>query len=147
MSAILNRAQQFKLHLGGELVMRKKSYDVLVKHFLVLFLIVLLPLRGWSADDMAIQMASMEVGIGIATMSMPVDCPMMGMSIRQVHGDKVSALADQKHCQSCQLCMSLSVLGISPVFNAFSPPRSAPSWAHLSFTSADILRVSKPPIV
>lgn len=108
--------------------------------FLIL-LILLLPVRGWSAERMAVYMAS-----GAAVSAMPDDCP---MKLQAADADKDATHADQKSdrtCQACQLCMSWA--------SQTTPVLKAPATETLShtlppadrFASVDLPRLAKPPI-
>jgi hypothetical protein len=116
-----------------------------VARLIVLILIALLPLRGWSAVDMSVKMAAAE------TVAMPADCPMMNMTAIAGSGNAGSdnSQADEKShtgCQSCQLCMSLVAQDIPRI----SLPESAPMSLALSpitrYASAELACDSKPPI-
>ena len=113
-----------------------------MRHLFILLLIALLPLRGWSAEHMAVQMASSQLGVS----AMPADCPMLAQAgtsdTRQAHAPGKSLT----HCQSCQLCMTLAAL--PPLSEpAVAPRPQAPLAQHTDrFASADLLRAAKPPI-
>jgi hypothetical protein len=117
--------------------------------FLLILLVLLVPLRGWSAERMAVQMAhqsQMGVEVGIEQVSMPADCSMMAQPSSQTEG---SSIPSKSHagCQTCQLCMSVTNQNFSgPNILAFElqAPR-VPDKA--SFISADLLRHTKPPIL
>ena len=101
--------------------------------FILLLLVLLLPLRGWSAEGMAIQMST--------------DCAMMGQSADVAQGDHSSAAMDHKACKSCQLCMALVALGGGANIATSSSPSAAPAWGGAPFSSAEIAHHSKPPIL
>jgi hypothetical protein len=119
-----------------------------VSRFFILLLIVLLPLRGWSADLMGTQMAT-----GQAAMS--ADCPMMaGVMIdmqsahsNNAHSDGTRTDGDmQRNCQSCQLCMPVIALEFLTIDSFLVKPQ-APQVYHLSrIVSAELERAVKPPI-
>ena len=108
--------------------------------FLIL-LILLLPIRGWSTERMAVYMAT-----GAVISAMPDDCP---MKIQAASTDKESSHLSQKSDrtgQACQLCMSWA--------NQQPPVLTAPTLEALShtlppadrFASVDLARLAKPPI-
>ena len=106
----------------------------LVARFIVLILIALLPLRGWSAVDMSVKMAAAE------TVAMPDDCPMMSMN---------STTDDDKAhtgCQSCQLCMTLVAQDVPGISLPEPAPLSLALAPTAHYASADISTDSKPPI-
>lgn len=129
--------------------------------FLILML-VLLPLRGWSAQLMGLQMG-MQTGAMHAPVSMPdrsmapledmhasdmpADCPMhLASASAQPAAD---AQPDSHHgsCQACQLCMPLALLATEPLrMGAQHGPLPLPQ-AQLRFVSAELAQVAKPPIL
>lgn len=118
---------------------------------LVILLIALLPLRGWSAERMATQMllsqAAMQVaGEQIELAGMPADCPML---TQPGSGTDKSPAPAKSHvgCQTCQLCMALAALS-SPLPPLLSYQRQLhPAHAGDRFVSADLSRQVKPPIL
>lgn len=123
---------------------------------IVFFLIALLPLRGWSATGMAVQMALMQSAAMASSMessqeAMPTDCPMIQMDATAVgdpshSSDKSMDGKGHQGCQTCQLCMGLAVL------DSFSAklPQPVPFGPTLDctdrFSSAELFEDSKPPI-
>ncbi len=118
----------------------------------ILFLIVLLPLRGWSVERMAVQMEAMPL-------TMQSQAPQAGMSAEcALHmqmavsadgaqtGSAAGHQADSKACQSCQLCMPLAALSAFAGLALFSPPHPLPLSVHTALVSADTARNAKPPI-
>jgi hypothetical protein len=108
--------------------------------FILILLIVLLPLRGWSAERMAEHMAAS---------AMPVDCPMMMLkagSSEAASPNGATPTATERTCQSCQLCMAL----IAPETVALQAVLPAPHAVAVHrtdrFASVDPLRAAKPPI-
>jgi hypothetical protein len=125
-----------------------------VKRIFIIALILLLPLRGWSAEIMSIQIASSMTTISIAkmeadtaVMEMPVDCPMMSMATGFSPVAKSGATMDHKTCKTCQLCMPL--VALDSKMNVFAPnlPHITPVWSVSTFASAVVSRDSKPPIL
>lgn len=115
---------------------------------LVILLVILIPLRGWSAERMAIQMAQQSqvaVEVGIEHVSMAADCPMMTQLPSQT---EKSSTPSKSHvgCQTCQLCMSMADQDFSgPNVLAYETP-APPVSGKASFISADLSRHAKPPI-
>ena len=136
-------------------------------HILVLALmIVLLPLRGWAGDVMAVEMASHSFAIksGAASAHKTAattsfdhqntavpDCH--GAAKSQAGVDKTATSpADGDHsgtCQACQACLACHTLALSPPATAVAgflkltqllPTRAA------AFTSASAALGQKPPI-
>jgi hypothetical protein len=118
----------------------------------ILFLIALLPLRGWTAERMVF---AMDGGAALVAVSQAVDSGMsedcaLHMQIEQMasghHPDGEAQAPAHKGCQSCQLCMPLAALD-SPVVLAFTAnPQSLPRTCSSRFVSADTARNAKPPI-
>ena len=135
--------------------------------FLILML-VLLPVRGWSAQLMGIemgaaQMATVQVGTAhhastpnsadaMADMSdMPADCPMHKAAFTQdaIDNDSTRSNADQPYptCQACQLCMPLAVLGHEDLTLGHQRCPTPLPQAGIRFVSAELALAVKPPIL
>lgn len=123
---------------------------------IVIFLIALLPLRGWSATGMAIQMALMESAAMASSMEsgqgvMPADCPMVQIDASAIAGashssDKSMDGKSHQGCQTCQLCMCLAALdSLSTNFSEPVPFGPALTLAD-RYSSAELFEDSKPPI-
>lgn len=121
-----------------------------MSRLLLILLIALLPLRGWSVDRMYVGMAinksaSHSMDTGASQGSMPEDCPMMS----GIHSDKGAShgkgKTESRH-QACQLCMSL----VATEGSAVNSPPSLPQIHFIPrverFASAELLRFTKPPI-
>lgn len=117
----------------------------------IIFLIALLPLRGWSVERMAVHMAASEsaaqaMALGSEHAAMPDDCPML---IKAGASDKGAQHGDgkvQRGCQSCQLCMSLAAPQAPAVKALSCGPLAALAARADRFASADLPRAAKPPI-
>ena len=122
---------------------------------IVIFLIALLPLRGWSATGMAVQMALMESAAVASsaesnTSAMPADCPMqMATSSAGDPSQSTDKSMDGKGhqgCQTCQLCMGLAILD-SLSAKLSEPVSFRPGRARADhYFSAELFEDSKPPI-
>ena len=136
-----------------------------MRRLFIVFMILLLPLRGWAADLMAVTMANQQrfATINIANnaidtrtilssdqqaqVAMPEDCPFLTFSndgLAENGGQGVSVLC--KGCTTCQLCMAL-VTGYPAMtrFVAALPP-AEPLVGTIHFTSAERASGFKPPI-
>jgi hypothetical protein len=132
--------------------------------FLILML-VLLPLRGWSAQLMGVQMGAMQMASAqtvagsmashadMSAADMPADCPMHLASITSSPtppaSDAQASVADSNHptCQACQLCMPLALLTSEPLnLGGQHSPLPLPQ-AQMRFVSAELHQVAKPPIL
>jgi hypothetical protein len=114
-----------------------RRYHSRMLRLVVILLVVLLPLRGWGADRMSVQMAQS---------AMPVDCPML---VQQAAQTEKSQIPPKSHigCQTCQLCMALAEHAFSaPDFVAYAQQAPRVTVA-VAFTSAELHRQAKPPIL
>lgn len=129
--------------------------------FLILML-VLLPLRGWSAQLMGVQMGAMQMASAqtvagsmaphdnMSGADMPADCPMhLASTSLSSTLDTTASVADSHHptCQACQLCMPLALLTSEPLrLGSQHCPLPLPQ-AQTQFVSAELPQVAKPPIL
>ena len=118
---------------------------------LLIFLIVLLPLRGWAAERMV---HPAEHGQAVVLMAqadasgMSEDCALhmqqQQMASHHANGD------DQNNahsgCQACQLCMPLAALDSPSTVPAAVLPHGVPVPRIRTLVSADPARHAKPPI-
>lgn len=118
---------------------------------LVILLVMLIPLRGLSAERMAVQMAQSQAMVEIAGMQtsqapMPADCPMMFNAGKEA-GESSTSATSKPVCQTCQLCMSLANQS-HLTFKVTAPQPQAPiASAAASFISVDLAPQVKPPIL
>jgi hypothetical protein len=114
---------------------------------LVIFLVMLIPLRGWSAERMVIQMAYSQT-VADAQMSMdgmPADCPMLAQA--ESKSDKSTSPAKGfAGCQTCQLCMTLASLSFPQIQLSAHRTEVHPDSSRARFSSADLTLQVKPPI-
>jgi hypothetical protein len=134
-----------------------KRYHPAMARILVLLLIALLPLRGWTAQRMVygtqapqtvavampmvmLQEASVE-SVDI-DMAMSPDCAAMhGAPSPDAHG------AGHEGCHFCQLCMPLAGLDNAPAIALGVLPHARPQVVSRSFVSAETAHDVKPPIL
>lgn len=143
-----------------------------MRHLVLALMIVLLPLRGWTGDAMAIQMASITITASAiesgaarahemgpaasfdhqnqafeATPAMP-DCHEQAAAQSKTITTASSA-TDNDHCGTCQACQSCNTLALSPspieAMASFASPQLRPTRA-AAFTSAASALGQKPPI-
>lgn len=118
---------------------------------LVILLVMLIPLRGWSVERMAFQMTQSQVVVEVASeqvsiAGMPPDCPMMALPAFET---EKSPTPTKGHagCQTCQLCMSLADQDLL-LPNLLAYERQAPPVSiAVSFINAELVRQAKPPIL
>ncbi len=136
-----------------------------MRHFFLALMIVLLPLRGWAGDVMAVEMASTAVAIKSgaasahetsATASFDHKNEAFGASqaMPDCHEQLAGHAAQDKaanndHCGTCQACQACHTVALSPslieVSASFSSPQLRPTRA-AAFTSAAAALGQKPPI-
>ena len=116
--------------------------------FFILFLIALLPLRGWTAERMVFAMdvapvVALSHGVDAA---MPEECA-LHMEMASAHHESAPGHhSDHKGCESCQLCMPLVALDADLVLAVAVNPEAKPLPRNSDFASADPARDVKPPI-
>lgn len=118
--------------------------------FLVILLVVLIPLRGWSAERMVIQMAYSQTvaEVADAQMSMdgmPADCPMLAQAESKSQ-KSTSPAKGFAGCQTCQLCMTLASFSFPQIQLSAHLTEVHPGAASASFISANVAPQVKPPI-
>lgn len=130
-----------------------------MRYLLVALMIVLLPLRGWAGNAMAVEMAAQQVLTtqtaalanlaATAESAMPADCKMTmqtqtGKSLD--NGSADSAGSSCSDCSTCQLCLAIGSVSLTSVTaHAFESP-AAPIAVRISFSNADRAASLKPPI-
>lgn len=130
--------------------------------FLIALIIVMLPVRGWMGDTMALSMAGIQRDA--AAVQAPerqitgADEDCAGMSTASMAAMALTAeaeatagdaLSDSGHCESCANCQACSTVGLAtdtvttaaPALGQISPVGALPH-----FASADPQRGQKPPI-
>jgi hypothetical protein len=125
-----------------------RRYHASVARFFILFLIALLPLRGWTAERMVFAIdATPVVALSQSEQAaMPEDCA-LHLHTGSVHQESAAGHgADHKGCESCQLCMPLVALDAVVVLAVAAMPDAVPVPRSSNFASADPARDVKPPI-
>lgn len=117
----------------------------------ILFLIALLPLRGWTAERMVFQMDHGTTAMAVSAESSSLDAAMsedcaLHMQMAAPHGPDHDHTTGHSGCQACQLCMPLAALD-NALMVALTPfPQAVPVPRTSHFASADTARQAKPPI-
>lgn len=112
---------------------------------LIALMLVLLPLRGWAGNVMAVDMAAMAaVKSSIVNASsqatMPADCTMHTQS------PDADTLSNCSNCDTCELCLAVANLTTALLpFNRLVPHASPPAFRS-GFTSVVSASNFKPPI-
>ena len=130
-----------------------------MRYLLVALMIVLLPVRGWVGNAMALDMAAQQVLMAQAVASsplafnaespMPADCPMHAQATADAAAEASQTTGAGAHCNgcnTCQLCLALaSFTWMDPPTGVFTAP-AAPLLTGLRFSSAESVSNLKPPI-
>jgi hypothetical protein len=142
-----------RLLLPVNCIAKSRRYHSRMARLFILFLIALLPLRGWTAERMVFQM---ERGTAVSAQAhdlgnavygaMPADCALHMQMASVPHEDAASQTPDHKGCESCQLCMPLAALAAPAVLCIAANPQAQPATRSSRFVSADPARDVKPPI-
>ena len=141
-----------------------------MRHFLLILMIALLPLRGWMGDVMAVEMTQQAISpASITTYSVANnDHSMPGMDhfytpaspAQAEHpcpdhaaaspgdGSRVDmqATTDCSTCTSCQVCHAVAVVMTAPAPATLAMAATAPLTTGSAFTSVVAARGFKPPI-
>lgn len=118
---------------------------------LVIILLMLIPLRGWSAERMAFQMAYSQsvaavAGEQVSMSDMPADCPMFAQAESKTE-EPSSAAKGSAGCQKCQLCMTLASSSFPQTQFAACSVEIQPQLPTARFISANVTPQIKPPIL
>jgi hypothetical protein len=126
-----------------------RRYHASVARFFIIFLIALLPLRGWTVERMAF---AVDGGAPLVALSALVDAGMGEECAQHMqlasghHASGESAAPAHKGCQACQLCMPLVALDSPVVLAVAASPQTLPITRSCCFVSADPAHDVKPPI-
>jgi hypothetical protein len=124
-----------------------RRYHGYVARFFILFLIALLPLRGWTAERMVFAMDAAPVAVSQGVdAGMHEDCALHTEMAPAHHETETAHHSDHKGCESCQLCMPLVALDADLVLAIAFAPEAVPLTRISHFVSADPARDVKPPI-
>ena len=131
-----------------------RRYHAAVARLFILFLIALLPLRGWTAERMVFAMDTSPVSVSSHGMksAMSEECALhmgmeLGIDLGSAHHEATTGHGtDHKSCQSCQLCMPLVALDAPIVLATAALSDAVPVPRINNFVSADPARDVKPPI-
>lgn len=124
----------------------------------VIFLICLLPLRGWAGTAMGMQMATAQVmASNLNTSSvkdpanrmlatMPDDCAMHLEAISTAANESADSKPSCSGCDTCELCLAIASFTTPQLHTTRFGLNTAPAAAHHGFVSADRASRLKPPI-
>ena len=124
-----------------------------VKKYFAILLILLLPLRGWSADHMA-SMPSSHAELATATAAlaeiMPPECAHHISATQQQSASTANHSSHVGHapntCQACQLCMPLALPPSGDLIESITNPQARLVLPALDFASIALAPSVKPPI-
>ena len=127
-----------------------------MRYLLVALMIVLLPLRGWAGNVMAVDMAAQQVLMAqtatvdtaiAAESAMPADCPMQAQAAADKSSDAAQTTGSHCNgCNTCQLCLTLASFTWTHSPAGPIKPHAAPSAIGIRFSNADSVASLKPPI-
>ena len=123
---------------------------VLSRSLMIALMLILLPLRGWVGNAMAVDMAAQQVltaqagAIEPAPMSADCNMAMQTMSEEQTQAD--SATAHCHSCDTCELCLALATASQDSWHASPTGRHSAALHAGNVFSSAENALSFKPPI-
>jgi len=122
------------------------AYHSAVTRLIIMFMIVLLPLRGWAGDRMSIQMAATSSESRAAS-EMSADCPMLAMANgSKANADNTKSPSGVGCCASCGLCTPLAEWADTTFSIATFAAHAQPLTAGIQFISASPRPALKPPI-
>jgi hypothetical protein len=121
---------------------------------LLVFMIALLPVRGWVSDAMAIDMAAQQMRMAQQAPGEPMaeDCPMNAQTSAvpsvdaPVDASQANETASPCNCNACDLCLALASLTFSRVAAVAFVPHAPPPASGTRFSSAERGLNLKPPI-
>ena len=125
-----------------------------MRHFIVIVMIALLPLRSWAGDLMALSMTTH--GLQGASIELVTTTPQSSDEIQDCAGHPSSQsnatdteAADNGHCKtcvSCQICHSVALVAIAPVSLDAPELHNLMAASAFPFASASLADTVKPPI-
>ena len=127
-----------------------------MRYLFIALMIVLLPLRGWAGNAMAVDMAAQQVSMAqtsvartaamTAASAMPADCPMHMQALDDKADQDGTTKLYCHSCDTCELCLALaSWTHTAWAAGAMSRP-AAPLLMANDFRSAAATASFKPPI-
>ena len=117
-----------------------------MSRWFVLLLVILLPLRGWAGDLVAIDTAVGKAATPHVAASMPSDCPMHAQAATLAEGDADAAAGGMPGCGSCELCVPVAEVAAPRTDVAPLARHVKRSHAAASFVSASAATRLRPPI-
>ena len=123
---------------------------VLSRSLLIALILILLPLRGWAGNVMAVDMAAQQVLLAqagtVEAAPMSPDCTMAMQTVADGATAADSATAHCHSCDTCELCLALATASQAPWPTSPAGRHSAALHAGNIFSSAENASSFKPPI-
>jgi len=122
-----------------------------MRHLLLVVMMILLPIRGWAGNDMAVGMAASIVTSATAKAGEPMtsaDCPMhvQTLAADTANDSNQASIGQQCSCDTCELCLALATVTHIAWPSGGASPHIAPLTTGIAFHSADSASSLKPPI-
>lgn len=135
-----------------------------MRRLLLALMILLLPLRGWLGDAMAMELAvpamqavavhaaeaetAHHAGFGHQADAAAPPCHEDAQAAPATahHGSEHPAGHGHGHCTACQICHSVAATHRAATPAVLAPRHAAPGTAPARFASAELRGVAKPPI-
>ena len=120
------------------------------RYLLIALMLVLLPLRGWAGNAMAVDMAAQQVRMAQAraadVVPMPADCAMAMQTPAEAMQQANQTSSHCHSCDTCQLCLALATP--CQVYWPVSPigRHNAALHTGTAYSSAESASSFKPPI-
>jgi hypothetical protein len=124
-----------------ELGLRTRGYHCAVRHWFLIVMVALLPLRGWVGDSMAAQMVFQQVAQA-GSQGVMADCPGHNTDA----GEDAALDVSGTSCTTCQLCCAPALQSAADIGFAAAPAQARPFRGAEGFASAAAPPGFKPPI-
>ncbi len=122
-----------------------------MRHLLLVVMMILLPIRGWAGNDMAVGMAASIVTSATAKAGEPMmsaDCPMhvQTLAADTANDSNQASTGQQCSCDTCELCLALATVTHIAWSSGGASPHIAPLTTGIAYNSAESASRLKPPI-
>lgn len=114
---------------------------------LIVVLLVMVPLRTWAGDAMAIQMAALSQASSTASAPAPChDAPAAASPATHDHRSHAPCTTTGTTCAACQACASVALLAPAALAEGPALPHALPRAGNARYTSVTVALSHKPPI-
>ena len=124
------------------------TYHFRMGRLFIIFLIVLLPLRGWAGDLMSVHMETSGLAPGASSVMAP-DCSMRSAPAAAnsaSDADDPALSSGMESCTSCDLCLPIAELPDAGRTTLGFAAHAKPLTSGIDFASAPLAPAMKPPI-